>query len=185
MTKQQAVEKLGQYLKSHFIKYQADMKDGVFRYTMIFENCDNSPNKAIESCIWFFEESMEVRTYFTEMGSNICKEYKNNLQNVYRLLNYLNARLWPAINDGCGGALYKPNHLYSSRFYITEDDCYDITMTYIVPYDFYEVAPLETEDYITACCPSLLDKLSPAIFSLILGKINADQAINYVKAIKL
>lgn len=126
---------------------------------------------------------MEIRTYYTEMGSNICKEHKENLVNVYRLMNYLNARIWPTTNDGCGGSFYKPYYLYTPRFYITEDDCYDITMTYIVPYDFYEVAPLETEDYITACCPALLDKLSPVIFSLIIGKIDSDYAINYVKAI--
>ena len=183
MNKQIALEKIRQYLKSHFITFQTDIKDGVPRYTMIFENCENSPNKAIESCIWFFEESMEVRTYFTEMGSNICRENKNNLSDVYRLMNYLNAQIWPATNDGYGGTLYKPYYLYTPRFYITEDDCYDITMTFVVPYDFYSVAPLETEDFITASCPELLNALSPAIFSLILGNMTVNQSITYVKAI--
>ena len=126
---------------------------------------------------------MEVRTYFTEMGSNICKDNKNNLPDVYRLMNYLNARIWPVTDDGCGGTLYKPYYLYTPRFYITEDDCCDITMTFVVPYDFYAIAPLETEDYITATCPELLNALSPAIFSVILGNFTVNQAITYIKAI--
>ena len=47
--------------------------------------------------------------------------------------------------------------------------------------DFFEVAPLETEDYITAACPELMGSLAPAIFGLLLGKINTDVAIEYVK----
>ncbi len=35
---------------------------------------------------------------------------------------------------------------------MTEDGCFDITLTTIICNDFYEVAPLETEDYITAYC---------------------------------
>ena len=48
-------------------------------------------------------------------------------------------------------------------------------------YDFYEVAPLESEDFITATLPDLLNWLSPTIFSVILGKWNAEEAISFLK----
>ena len=51
----------------------------------------------------------------------------------------------------------------------------------MIAYDFYSVAPLETEDYITACCPELLDKLSTTIFGVLLGQLSIEQAIAYVK----
>ncbi|MST88845.1 hypothetical protein FYJ79_04525 [Sharpea azabuensis] len=49
---------------------------------------------------------------------------------------------------------------------MTEYDCFDITLTIVICYDLYEVAPLETEDSVTAYCPELLADLSPAIFGL-------------------
>ena len=49
---------------------------------------------------------------------------------------------------------------------MTEDGCYDITMTFTLPYDFYEVAPLESEDFIIATLPDLFNRLSPTIFQL-------------------
>lgn len=64
---------------------------------------------------------------------------------------------------------------------MTEDGCYDITMTFLVNYDFYETAPLETEDFITAVCPDLMDALSPAVFGLLLGQINLEEAAAYVR----
>lgn len=98
-----------------------------------------------------------------------------------RFLNFCNARIWPCTDDGMSGKLYNPNYLQTPRFYITEDDSYDITMTNMIPYDFYEVAPLETEDFLTAACPDLLNKLSVSIFFLLLGRISTEQAISNVK----
>ena len=76
--------------------------------------------------------------------------------------------------------LYAPSTLYTPRIFITENDCFDITLTTIINYDFYNLAPLETEDYITAYCPDLLNKLSPTIFSLLLGTIDLQQATHYI-----
>lgn len=80
-----------------------------------------------------------------------------------------------------GNALYKPSCLYTSRIYLTEDDGCDITLTTVIPYDFYELPPLETEDYITACCPDLLNGLSPAIFGVLLGRLDVEQAIQFIR----
>lgn len=64
---------------------------------------------------------------------------------------------------------------------MTEDGCYDITLTTLINYDFYEAAPLETEDYISVSCPEILNELSPAIFGVLLGNYSAEQAILYIE----
>ena len=94
MTKQQAVEKLGQYLKSHFINFEIDIDNGDPRYYMIFQGYDSAPNKAIESCIWLYNEEMEVRAYYPQVAANWCKKYQENLPSVIRLLNHINATVW-------------------------------------------------------------------------------------------
>ena len=49
----------------------------------------------------------------------------------------------------------------------------------IVNYDFWEVAPIETLDYMTWYCPELLDKLSYPIFSVLKGGA-VEEAIAYI-----
>lgn len=180
MTRTGAQIRLSTYLKSHFIRFETDFCDNIPRFTMIFKNCDNCPDRILESCVYFYQDCMEVKTYFNQNAANWCKEYQENLPSVIRLLNHINATVWMCSTDGAGGALYVPSTLYTPRIFITENDCFDITLTTIVNYDFYKLAPLETEDYITAYCPDLLNKLSPAIFSLLLGKIDLQQAMHYI-----
>ena len=172
--------RLRQYLKSHFIYFETDFCNNTHRFTMIFKNCNNCPDKILESCVYFYQDCMEVKTYFNQNAANWCKEYQENLPSVIRLLNHINATVWMCSTDGAGGSLYVPSTLYTPRIFITENDCFDITLTTIINYDFYKLAPLETEDYITAYCPDLLNKLSPAIFSLLLGKIDLQQAMRYI-----
>ena len=81
----------------------------------------------------------------------------------------------------CNG-LYGTNMLYTPRVYLTEDQCYDVTITTIINYDFWEVAPIETCDYMTAYCPELLDKLAYPIFGVLKGELSVDNAIEYIKA---
>ncbi len=143
-----------------------DLDLGTVRFTIEYLGFENSSGKSIESCIWWYDESAEVRVYFNEIGAKFCKEYPQNYNELYRLLNFINARIWVQGSDFSGGSLYKSSNLYNPRIYITEDGCYDITMTFTMPYDFYEVAPLESEDFITATLPDLLNRLSPTIFQL-------------------
>lgn len=180
MIQQKTKSHMLSYLKSHFIHCHQDFSDGIERITMVYSGYGNCPDNTLESCIYFFTNYMECRVYYNENASSFCRD-SNHHSELMRLLNYINATVWPCGLDSIGGTLYKTSHLYAPRIYMTEDDCYDITMTFIVPYDFYEVAPLETADFLTACIPELLDNLSPAIFLLLLGKINLDTAINFVK----
>lgn len=64
---------------------------------------------------------------------------------------------------------------------MTEDDCCDIVITTMIPYDFWEVASLETADYLTACCPELLDGLTYDIFGVLIGKVAAGGAIQSIE----
>lgn len=54
-------------------------------------------------------------------------------------------------------------------------------MTTIIPYDFYEVAPLETIDFLTVSIPSLMNKLSYPVFSVLNGSMSSEQAIAYIE----
>lgn len=180
MNKVEAKNKFTAYLRRNNIPFKEDFDNGVSRITMVYKRCNNCPDNILESCVWFYENEMETRAYYDETASSWCKK-SDYIDGLMRLLNFVNAKVWPCTADGMSYVLYKPHHLYTPRLYMTEDGYSDITMTTIVPYDFYEVAPLETEDFLTAACPELLDKLSPAIFGVLLGQLKVNQAIGYVK----
>lgn len=170
-----------QYLKAHNIPYKCDIDNGTDRITMCFSGCLNCPDSTLESCIWFYKDCMESRTYYDLNAAEWVKKHSDNYAELFRLLNFLNATLWPQLSDGSNNEIYKPSHLYTPRLYMTEDGCCDIALTTVIPLDFYGLAPLETEDYVTALCPEILNILSPAIFGVVLGKHNAKEAIGYVK----
>lgn len=147
---------------------------------MVFKNCDRCPDYITEGCIWFYENSMEVRVYYSKLGAEICQKSKY-LPELYRLLNYINARLWVSVSDGLEGALYQSQYLTSPRFYVTEDEMQDITATMLIPYTHFELDRLEMEDFITAALPGLLDDLSTPVFLLLGGRITVEEAIDMVK----
>ncbi len=182
MKAKQAISEISSYLKSHHIEYIMGIEEGGMpRITMVFNNCELCPGKITEGSIFFFEDGMEVRVYYSELGAKICRDSKN-LSDIYRLMNFLQARLWPQVSDGMEGALYQSQHLFNPRFYITEDEMYDITTTMFIPYTHFELDILETEDFITAALPDLLNSLSVPVFLLLVGNITVDEAINMVKS---
>jgi hypothetical protein len=168
------------YLRSHFIPFTEDQEDGTHRITMLYKGDDSCPSGVLEGCIYFFDNDMEARVFYSEAGASICRN-SEHIEDLMRLFNFCHARIFPRNADGMGGVLYEPEHLYTPAIYLTEDGCYDITLTTLINYDFFEVAPLETEDYITAACPELMNKLSIPIFDLLTGEIDIDEAIGYIK----
>lgn len=178
MTKKEAIKNFTDYLKRHNIPHKSDINNGCQRFTFVFR-AENAPDYCVESCIWFYDGDIaEARCYYTAMGAEICKnsEHKDEL---LRLLNFINARVFLSCGDSYG--LYEPHMLYNPRMYVTEDSCFDITLTTIMNYDFWEVAPVETADYLTAYCPELLDRLARPVFGVLLGQFTADEAIIYIK----
>ena len=181
MEKKEVQRSISRYFKQHFIEYVSDNEDGIDRFTLAFYGYDNSPDRLIEACIFFYEEEMEVRTYYDENGSAWIANSKNK-PDLYRLLNFINARVFLTTpNDGLGGSLYRSSYMYSPKIYITEDGFWDLTLTTVIPYYFYSVAPLETMDYLTVSCPSCLNQLAVPIFSLALDKITVKRAIEMIK----
>lgn len=180
MTNSEAYTKLLNYLKAHFVRFCEDIDERkIRRLSMVYTGYSNCPNEAIESCIYFHENCMEHKVFYTALGSSICKDspYQADL---YRLLNCINANVWPCVCDFSADKLYQPSHLYTPRIHLTEDGCFDIAATTLIPYDFYELAPLQTEDYMTACIPKLMAMLSFDIFSLLVGNISIDVAMKYI-----
>ena len=167
------------YLKSHNIYCEEYPKDDIPHITMAFKNCDSCPGHITEGSTYFYEDCMEARVYYSEIGTKWCKE-SNNLSELYRLMNYLNAKVWPRVKDGMDGTLYRSEHLITPRFCVTEDGCQDITTIMAFPYSYFELDSLQIEDYITAALPDLLDSLSTPIFLLLLGEINIEKAIRLV-----
>lgn len=169
------------YLKLHNLCFETDQIEGIPRITMVFKYCDRCPNYITEGCIWFYEEFMEVRVYYSKLGAEICQKSKH-LPELYRLMNYINARLWVSVSDGLEGALYQSQYLISPRFYVTEDEMQDITVTMLIPYTHFELDMLEIEDFITAALPGLLDDLSTPVFLLLEGRITVEEAIDMVRS---
>lgn len=166
------------YLKRNNIYYKKSFDLGVPQIIMKFD-VENVPGSYVESCIFWFDDVAEVRTYYNASGMEICKE-SNQRDELKNLLNFINARVFLSCGDSNG--LYKSAMLYTPRMYMTEDGFYGITITTVVNYDFMEVAQLETADYITIYCPELLELLSPAIFGVLLGVMTAKEAVEFIKA---
>lgn len=177
MTKKAAFNYLTDYLENNYIHYVTSIDNGALLVTMVF-HVEHTPSKIIEACVWFYEDFAEARVYYSAFEAEIVRESKY-ADELFRLLNYINATVFLA----CGqpGGLYEPHILYTPRLYLTEDDGGDISMTTIINYDFWALAPLETHDYISRFCPELLDKLSVAIFGLLWGHADIEFAIYCIK----
>ena len=115
MTSLQARAKMKEYLKEHSIYFQEGVEDGVVRYLILFEGYESCPNKVLEASIWFYPDVMECSVYYDYTASEWCRESEHR-EELMRLLNFCNARIWTCTDDGMNGALYHRNYLYTSRF---------------------------------------------------------------------
>lgn len=181
MTNKEAKRRVISYLKERGIKCQEYLSEGSSCVVIVLDGYENCPDQMLECSMVFFNTGMENRCYFTENAASWISERKENLSNIYRLLNFINARVWPSIHDGIGGNLYVTHYLNTPRFYITEDHHYDLTATSVINYDILEMAPLETMDYITAALPELMNRLSIPLFLVLLGKLTPEEGIVQIK----
>ena len=172
---------ISNYLELHNLYYETEGAEGIPHITMVFKNCDRCPGHITEGSIYFYEECMEARVYYSEIGTQICNKSKN-LLDLYRLMNYLNAMCWPCVKDGMDRMLYSSEYLVSPRFIVTEDGMLDITTIMVIPYSHFIMDTLQIEDYITAALPDLLDSLSAPIFLLLEGRIKVEDAISIIEA---
>lgn len=177
MTRNDAIKNFESYMKNHHIPYRRKLDDGFPLYLMQYA-AENAPDRYVEACVWFYPGGVEARCYYNSMGAKICRNSSHRSE-LLRLLNFINARVFLGCVDPYG--LYEPGMLYTPRIYLTEDDGFDITITTMIPYDFWELAPVETMDYLTMFGPELLDELAPSIFGVLFGKLKADDAVSYIR----
>lgn len=182
MTKIEAKNKVIVYLKERNIHFHDFVSDGEGNIVLVLPGYYKCPDSTLECSIYFFKSCIEARVYYTENASRWINDRPERLTDMYRLLNFINARVWPFTNDGIGGKLYLAHHLITPRFYITEDGHSDLTSTMVIDYDLFDMAPLEVCDTITASIPSLMDALSTPLFFVLLDKMNVDNAISYIKS---
>ena len=181
MTQEEAMARFAKYLKSNFIKYDEVVENGIVSYRMTYDGYEFCPEGKLESCILFYPDNMEVSVHYSVLGAEICMK-SEHIPELMRLLNFISATAWPMAMDRKGGTLYKPQILYLPRIFMTEDEFPVVNLALPVNYAFYEAAPLETEDFITACCPDLMDILASAIFGVLLGSATLEQAMASVQA---
>lgn len=133
MNRFEAKKKLCDYLKRNQIPFQESVDNGTIQLTMVYRGFAPCPGGILESCIWFYEDCMEVRVYYNEIAASICKasEFKAPL---FRFFNFINARVWPRAADGMDSALYNPHHLHVPRIYMSEDGYFDIMLTSVIAY---------------------------------------------------
>lgn len=70
--------------------------------------------------------------------------------------------------------------LYNPRIILSEDD-FDIMITTMINYDIWEMAPVETHNYLTEYCPEVLDRFAFPIYGVLLGKITVEDAFTYIE----
>lgn len=122
----------------------------------------------LESDMKLFEDKLYVRAYYTEEVANeIGMLDSEKIHGLRQVINYINAN-----------AFFES--LYTPRLYLSTDGYYDIAIKTVIPYDFFELAPIETLEYITAYYPECMEKFAVPLLFLIYKKMSVDQAIDYI-----
>ena len=171
------------YLKERNIPYVEETIEATPRIIIVLAGYPACPGGKLEACIYFHKEAhaIEARVYFADPAPAAVKR-SGHLSDLYRLLNRINAKLFPRNEDHAEGSVYTPSYLITPRFYVTEDGCFDLTAALVMDNDFFELAPLEIEDYLTIALPRLIADLSPFIFGVLRGDISAEYAIRLIES---
>lgn len=179
MNKEESIALLEKDLKSNGISYKIkdDPANEDTQITFSIEDCELCFDGAVEVALWFDDNELTCRAYYTSVAAAICKN-SDHLPEFARLLNYINYRVHPAMADPVSGRVL---HLYNPRLYFTEDGNYDICYSFYLPYAFLGNITEETCSFITYCLPGLLNVLAPAIFPLLRGRISLNDSMRYIE----
>lgn len=175
MTKTEARRQIIDYLKKYRIHYHMlnDSGKPVIDFndlTLYIQfHVEEAPDQLAECSIWFYEDGLEVRAYYSENAANWVSEHKDHIPNVMEVINFVNARV------------FLGNLLYTPRLYLTADERPEFAITTIIPYRFFEVATLETLEYITCYYPEFLGKVSFPLFLTLVGEITPGMAIYHIE----
>lgn len=176
MTKTGARAIIIDYLKKYNIHYHLLNDSGkplidINNLTIYISfHVEKAPDSLAECSIWFYEDGLEVRGYYSANAANWVSKSQNRIPDVLSVINFINARV------------FLGNLLFTPRLYLTTDDQPEIAITTTVPYRFFEAAELETLEYITCYYPEFLGKVSIPLFLTLLGKMMPEKAIQHMKA---
>lgn len=174
MTKAKARKLITNYLKQYNIPHHL-LNDGKKPLIDINDltiyvrfHVEEAPDHLAECSIWFYEDGLEVRGYYSENAASWVSEHKDHIPNVIQVINFVNARV------------FLGNLLYTPRLYLTADERPEFAITTIIPYRFFEVAKIETLEYITCYYPEFLGKVSFPLFLTLIGNITPEVAIHHI-----
>lgn len=171
MNKLEVRSKIDRYLKEHNINnrlindHNKPMRTKDLDTFYLFYNI-NAPG-GIESDIRLCNEKIYVRAYYSELVAEECKK-SNYRDDLLKVINFINANVFF-------------ESLYTPRLYLSTDSYFNIAITTVIPYDFFELAPIETMEYITAYYPEYMEKFLFPIYSVTSGKLTVGQVIYYIK----
>lgn len=175
MTRTEARKQIIDYLKKYNIHYHLLNDSGkpiidIKHLTLYVQfHVEEAPNQLAECSIWFYEDGLEVRGYYSENAASWISKHKDHIPDVMQVINFMNARV------------FLGNLLYTPRLYLTVDEQPEFAVTTIIPYRFFEVATLGTLEYITCYYPEFLGKIAFPLFLTLIGDITPDMAIYHVE----
>ena len=178
----ETIKAVKSYLRTYNIPYKEYLSKEAQAASIVMrlEGFPDCPEGAVELSLFFFDTVVEARCYYTQTGSRICQDTTHSPE-LYRFLNYLNARLWLNMSDGAGGCIYAAEHVTTPRFYMTEDEGQDLCCTIVVPNWQWEADELKYGDYLTRYMPEVMNSLAPAFFGILLGNVTPSEAISYIR----
>lgn len=169
------------YLQSkfidHIVSYEEDGNKKITKKITMVLYAPSAPDSVIESSVIFYRNVIEFKVYYSATGKEFFKK-SNHKSDLMFLINFINSAVWVCPADGMNGEMYEPIPLFAPRIYVDESD---IIMKALVPYNYFEIDPLEALNFVFASIPNLLNDLSPAIYGTLFGKIPLDQAIRFIK----
>lgn len=122
----------------------------------------------IESDIRLFDDYMNVRAYYSAIVANKLKEHSCRISEVTKVINFLNANVF-----------FKA--LYTPRLYLSTDGFYDLAITTVIPYCFFESKMVETLEYITCYYPECMEKFAVSLCGVVFGELDSSIAIKQIE----
>lgn len=126
----------------------------------------NSPG-GVEINVKLYDDRMYVVAFYPDEIPKACKK-TNSVSELRKVINFINSSIFI-------------DELYYPRVFISDDGFLDIAMMTGIPYDFFEMAPMESCEYIVDYCPEFMERFAIPILNVVIGNKNAEQVIDSIR----
>ncbi|MGN0424959.1 MAG: hypothetical protein ACI4FY_06515 [Acetatifactor sp.] len=169
-----AVRGFEDYLKSQKVVFTRE-ENKATPFILFKVPASNAPDEEIEGVVFFYEYVAEMKLYY--VGTKALCEKSNYHDELLRVLNFVNARIFPACNEAPQDQ--RDMQLYFvPRISLEEDDDNDIVAGTMFHYEIWNQFLWEVGDYATKHCVEFLDTLAEPIIKVLTGEMKAEEAIN-------